>query len=444
LPPALSGIADYSAELLEPLRAYFDIDVVVSPGETVNADLSQRHLVLAPEDAARRNADFPYDLFVYHVGNSHHHVYMLDLLRRYRGLVVLHDFYLGGLVLPASQYGAWPGELAAELEFEGQAGMAATLRSGRVDGHHVMDRVPLNRRILSLAGSVVVHSRWSWKRVREVFDGPIARIPHSAPLPTLKSPDEERRRLGLPLDRFLIATLGFVGRPKRIPSILHALAALPIDLRQKMDLIIVGYAPPSEERSLRELADELGLTWQVRWLGRVPFADFPAYARAADACVQLRYPTRGETSGALLRNLAAGAACIVSDHGAIAELPDDVAIKVRTPDHEVEDLTAALLRLHNNPAERQRLREKAIAYVKAHHDLDQVVQQYAAAIELAASDRAANHRHWIEQTCDALAECPAPPSERALQAWAEMAGSNGRSAKTPWPNPTKHGSGVIA
>ena len=35
-----------------------------------------------------------------------------------------------------------------------------------------------------------------------------------------------------------------------------------------------------------------------------------AYARAVDVCVQLRYPTRGETSGALLRELAAGAACI--------------------------------------------------------------------------------------------------------------------------------------
>src|SRR5262249_20917489 len=147
----------------------------------------------------------------------------------------------------------------------------------------------------------------------------------------------------------------------------------------------VGYAPPSEERSLRSLAAELGIDTQVRWVGRVKFSDFAAYARAADVCVQLRYPTRGETSGALLRELAAGAACIVSDHGSIAELPSDVVVKVRTPEHEFEDLTASLMRLYTDHAERTRLQSGAVAYVSKFHALESVVQQYAATMEMAAA-----------------------------------------------------------
>jgi glycosyltransferase involved in cell wall biosynthesis len=311
------------------------------------------------------------------------------------------------------------------LEAEGETNCANQLRRASIGAHDVIRDVPLNRRVLSQAGGVIVHSMWTWDRVRKLVSVPVTRIPHFAEPPTLPSRDGERRRLGLPLDQFVIATLGFVGPPKRISSIFRAVAELPDSLRKRTLILVVGYAPPSEEKALRDLADELRLSSQVRFVGRVKLSDFPAYARAADVCVQLRYPTRGETSGALLRELAAGAACIVSDHGSIAELPDEVVVKVRTPENEVSDLTAALCRLYHNPDERARLGAAAVRHVKDRHSLEHVVAQYAAMIELTSAQREADDARWSEYACDALAACTNPQAvERRLHQWIDLRGKS--------------------
>src|SRR5262249_26773396 len=151
------------------------------------------------------------------------------------------------------------------------------------------------------------------------------------------------------------------------------------------------------------------------------FNDFAAYARAADVCVQLRYPTRGETSGALLRELAAGAACVVSDHGSIAELPEHVVLKVRTPDHEVNDLTAALRHLYQHPEDRTRRGEAAVHYVTEHHSLHSVVERYAGMIELTTARRKTGDALWSELACDALGASADPvEAQTLLEPWAAL------------------------
>ena len=77
---------------------------------------------------ARHEAE-PFDLFVVHVGDSERHLYVLNLLRRHSGLVVLHDVRLGRLALAAAAIGAWP-DLAGELDQEGASGAAAGVRRG--------------------------------------------------------------------------------------------------------------------------------------------------------------------------------------------------------------------------------------------------------------------------------------------------------------------------
>ncbi len=387
LPPAASGIADYSAELIEHLAGLYDIELVVNPAEPfVTRTLARRHLVLGADEVAGRHEAAPFDLFIYHVGNSHHHLYMLDLMRRFRGLIVLHDVYLGGLAQLAIQAGVWPATLAEEVRHEGEVRLARLLRAGRITGETVLDAVPLNRRILESAEAVIVHSAWAWQRVRQLVSVPVARVPLVATVPPLQSrADERRRRLGLPSDAFLIATLGLVSPAKRLPALLRAVAALPPSLRQQARVLVVGSAAPAHQAELHTLAESLGIAAMIHFTGRVFLEDFAAYARAADVCVQLRYPTRGETSAALYRALGAGAACVISDQGAMAEIPEGVALKIQTPEHEVEDLTAILLRLYQQPALRAELGAAAIRYIAEHHQVAHVVRQYAAMIELATA-----------------------------------------------------------
>jgi glycosyltransferase involved in cell wall biosynthesis len=421
LPPAPSGISDYSAELLGHLSESYDIELVVDPRDPqVAPELAANHTVLLGNEVAVRHEARPFDLFVYQLGNSHYHVYMLDLMRRFRSLAVLHDFCLGGLVLPAIEDGEWPTTLAEELEFEGEKKLARAWRAGAVTDLEVLDQCPLNRRILAAAGAVIVHSTWSWQRVRRLVSVPVARVPQAAPVPLLKPGAQMRTRLNLPRDTFIVATLGFVGPPKRIPSLFHAVAALPMAIRQHTLVLVVGYAAKEVQAQLRDLAEQIGIASMVRLVGRVPLEDFAAYARAADVCVQLRYPTRGETSAALLRELAAGAVCVISNYGSIAEIPDGVVLKVRTPDHEVVDLTAILQRLYEHPEKRTALREAAVNYVRQYHDVKQVVQHYQAMIELLASQRETRDTLWTELACEALEDRNDPVAWRLIEPWAAL------------------------
>jgi glycosyltransferase involved in cell wall biosynthesis len=422
LPPNASGIADYSADLLEHLGATFDIELVTDPQPIlVSYPLGKRHQVLTSKELPARHRACPFDVFVYHLGNSPFHCYMLELLWQFRGLVVLHDYSVGGLVLTAMQRGLWPATLEQELHAEGKDDVAAWVREHGLNWDYVVDRAPLNRRLLQAADAVLAHSAWVCQKVRRAADVPVARVPMPVPVPPELSSQPERRRLGLPADKFIIATLGQVGVCKRVESLLQAVAQLPSGMRDQSLLAVVGALADYQRDQLLSLAEQLGIESLVRIVGRVPFDDLLAYAAAVDVCVQLRYPTHGETSAALYRALAMGAPCIISDHGPMAEVPEEVALRVRTPDHEVEDLQAKLVYLFQSPDARADLARAGRRHIQEQHAIDAVAQRYAAMIEQAAWDRRVRDGLWVEHGVDALAR--APDRERTLEvsaAWADL------------------------
>jgi glycosyltransferase involved in cell wall biosynthesis len=170
-------------------------------------------------------------------------------------------------------------------------------------------------------------------------------------------------------------------------------------------------------KELARLAAELRVSERVQFTGHVSLADFSAYARAADVCVQLRYPVRGESSASVLRALAAGAACVTSDEGPMAELPDDVTWKVRSPHHEVADLTAALARLHAEPALRRALAEAGLRHVRQNHSLERAAAEYARLMEEACARREAHDELWDEQARQSLRPCPPDEAEALLARW---------------------------
>ncbi|MGQ9746111.1 MAG: glycosyltransferase [Dissulfurimicrobium sp.] len=92
LPPEKSGIADYSAELLPELSKYYDIDVVVAQNK-VSDSWTRENLPIRDVKWFCENAH-NFDRILYHFGNSPFHSHMFDLLTKFSGVVVLHDFFL--------------------------------------------------------------------------------------------------------------------------------------------------------------------------------------------------------------------------------------------------------------------------------------------------------------------------------------------------------------
>ena len=95
---------------------------------------------------------------------------------------------------------------------------------------------------------------------------------------------------------------------------------------KRVHLLIVGEAAPVMD--LEGEARRAGVADRVHVTGFLPFEDFEAAIAAVDLCLNLRYPTAGETSASLLRVLAAGRPAIVSDFAQFADLPAEIAPRV--------------------------------------------------------------------------------------------------------------------
>ncbi|MGL6097764.1 MAG: glycosyltransferase family 4 protein [Fimbriiglobus sp.] len=420
-PPAATGVADYALEVAVVLAERFDLEWVLDPrAKPPTADVLTRFRTLTADEFDDRHAARPFDLPVYHLGNNHFHTYQLPLMRRHPGLVVAHDTHTGGLYFRSAEAGVWPADFPEELTHNGDTLLAHWVRHGLVHPHTTPTFSAFNRRPLAGAAGVLVHSAYGWRQVRKVSDSPAMVVPLIAVPPPLGAPADERKRLGIPTDRFVIASLGIVSEPKRPAVILRAAAALPPDIRARVLVLLVGAPEPDIRGNLEKLAADLGMTDQFRMLGRVPLDDFPAYATAADACVQLRYPCNGETSAALVRAMAAGAACVVSDTGAMAEVPNAVALKVRSPALDEPDLTAVLTRLARDPGLGERMRSAARQYMYDTHRPEVVVTGYAAAISATIVVRDAADGRWRAEATNALADLPDGIPDGLIEAWATL------------------------
>ncbi len=380
LPPATSGIADYSALLLPSLERLVEVEVV-RPGRT------------------RPVADA--DVALYHIGNDPDaHGWIVDALRRRPGVVVLHDFVIHHLVAGLT-IGRHDGH-AYLAAMEREAGVP-----GRLLGYGVLEgrvpplwevrpqEFPLAGEVLDRATSVIVHSHYVERKVREHgYDGPLHRIPHPAwPVPSVAP----ARISGAPL----IGCFGHINESKRIPQLLTAFAALR---RKQHDarLLLVGSESPGFDlagRIARTGLDDTGVI-------REPYVEEErlwSLIAACDACVLLRAPTMGETSGSAIRTLSAGKPLVVSDVGWFSELPDEVAVKIPVGgEDEVNGLTAALRRF-SDPAEAKAMGAAARALVERDHDVDRVAEQYAAALEEAAGGGAVRER-VLREVAEAAAE----------------------------------------
>jgi len=354
LPPERSGIADYSALLLPRLARLVDVEVV------------------------RRGRTRPVaaDIALYHVGNDPDaHGWIVDALARRAGVVVLHDFVLHHLVagLTIGRKDG-PGYLAA---MERDAGIAGRLLAhGVLDGRVAPpwetrpDEFPLAGEVLGNASGLIAHSRFVEERAHESgYRGPVWRIAHPAwPAP----PVEPAAVDGRPV----FGCFGHLNASKRIPQLVEAFGLVRAR-HPRATLLLVGPASPGFDAD-RFAGDG------IERIGYVDEEQLWTLMAACDACISLRSPTMGETSGSAIRALSLGRPLVVSDLGWFSELPDEVALKIAPGEEEVPALATALELLASSEAKQRTMSDAAREYVQREHDVDRIAEGYAAALEEAA------------------------------------------------------------
>ena len=349
LPPARTGVAGYSAALLGALRRR----ARVSPG--------------APRA----------DIHLYHLGNNqlHRGIYFRALARP--GVTVLHDavlhhFFLGAFDEGAYidefvfNYGGWHRDFAAGLWRD-------RARSG-ADPRYF--DYPMLRRIAEAARAIVVHNPAAARMVLAHAPGArIAEIPHLFAPPELP-PEAEilrlRERHGLAAGAFAFAVLGYLRESKRLFSVLRAFVAVRRARPDAMLLVAGEFASRDLARALAPLLDQPGI---VR-VNHAPERTFWPLAASVDACVNLRYPSAGETSGITVRLMGLGKPVIVTDCEENSRFPEDACIRVPHGLEEIEALAESMIWLARFPESAREIGRRAAAHIREHHALDSVTEAY--------------------------------------------------------------------
>ncbi|HEV7518546.1 MAG TPA: glycosyltransferase family 4 protein, partial [Thermoanaerobaculia bacterium] len=268
------------------------------------------------------------------------------------------------------------------------------------------------------------HSAWAAGVVREGCpEVPVRAIPMGVPLPPVAdvvAGRELRQRLGLPLDAPVLGSFGFQTPIKRTETVIAALAAPGLE---RVHLLIVGEV--AKVMDLEGEAQRLGVAERVHIAGFLPYSDFEAAIAATDLCLNLRYPTAGETSASLLRVLAAGRPAVVSDYAQFAELPGEMAIKVPLAprrEDEAAGLADLLRHLLASPERLRAMGEAAREHVRRHHDPERSAEAVLAAC-----------REWESLPPPGGEERAVLPPPSSI-AWGELPGEiEVAGAETPWP-----------
>lgn len=387
IPPARTGIAHFAALLLPLLDEHYAITIITDQDSEATTIADTMFQVRGVE-WFKQNA-WQFERVLYHFGNSPFHAHMIDLIRKYPGVIVMHDAstsdLFAGLERQEGWSGFWWNELLASHGYD-----ALRERQTNPDPLAVILQYPSNLRLLRDAQGVIVNSDYA----KSFFDRHYGRafskrcrvIPLSRPLPPLPDRSALRQRLGIPQDVFLVCSMGAIDAHKAVDRILDAWMHAGFDRDGKAMLRLAGAAGDTPfNQAFQERVAGLGDDANVAITGYASEDDYDAYIGAADCIVQLRTQTRGETSGAVIDAMAAGRCVIVNSHGALAELPADAVIML--PDAvQPSDLADALMTLRDDSSERHNLEERARAAVATGNAPEAAATAYADAIENFARD----------------------------------------------------------
>jgi len=356
LPPARTGVADYSAALLQAMKAQGDIEA-----NAASADIS-----------------------LYHLGNNQLHREIYQRAIDYPGVIVLHDavlqhFFLGSLSEEqyvaefVYNYGAWDEELAHNL----------WRHRARSASDPAYFRYPMLKRVVERSRAVIVHNPGAAAMVNNHVPGaPVFEIPHlfAAPdLPPQYEVERLRHNLGLSGHSFLFGVFGHLRESKRLATVLRAFERARSSA--EMALLVAGEFASSD--LARSLEPQLRAPGVLR-VGYTPEREFWLQASAVDAAINLRYPTAGETSGISIRLMGIAKPVILSGGCETARFPDLACLRVDAGIAEEEMLAEYMVWLARFPNDARAIGQRAAAHIREFHAPEKVAALYWQALESAA------------------------------------------------------------
>jgi UDP-glucose:(heptosyl)LPS alpha-1,3-glucosyltransferase len=181
------------------------------------------------------------------------------------------------------------------------------------------------------------------------------RIPHASHAPARR---QLRRELSLSDSHLLLVMVGSRAKGKGLDRSLRALAALPVDLRQRTWMIVLG---ENKSKPFLRLAARLGIGGKLLMLGGRE--DIPRYLLGAD---QFIHPAYSENTGTvILEAMACGLPVLATDVcGYASHVVDAQAGEIIPSPFDQEALNRTLASMLTSPL-RPAWARNGISYVKS-------------------------------------------------------------------------------
>jgi len=190
--------------------------------------------------------------------------------------------------------------------------------------------------------------------------------------------EEVRSRYGI--EKPYIFYLGNFKPHKNVQGLIRAFSLLDEELRQDC-LLVLGGKPDAWIEERRQLAVELGIDEEIRFIGLVPEEDMPALYSGARL---FAFPSLYEGFGLPpLEGMACGVPVVASNRTSVPEVVGEAGLLVDPEDPET--LSRALGKVLRDEGERKRLRELGLNRARAFRAEDICERQMRLLEKLAGS-----------------------------------------------------------
>ena len=374
LPPQKSGISDYSVALIKALSKVYDITLYTGNYILDEPSLAEYPVLRHGYD----EIDFDsFDYRIYNIGNHPgFHGFIYEAAIKHPGMVILHDFMLYYLF---TGYYQKQNDLYSKLYSQNDLeSFLEVKRAVKKNGPDLLNqseltfKLSLNKELLSSGNKIMVHSEYAREKVLStgVIDEKMVRkINHLAHVDTENesfiSKEDLFSKYNIPTDAFVISSLGYIAPTKLNREICEAIKSISSYCSKKLCYVMAGDGDYVDD----EL--EFGKIIKTGYVGEKEFNSFVCHS---DLIVNLRNPSVGETSGAMIRILQLGKASIINDIGWFAEIPDDCAVKLGLENIE-SNLEKCISKMIDDEAGKKAMGENAAAYIKKEFAPEIIVEQ---------------------------------------------------------------------
>jgi glycosyltransferase involved in cell wall biosynthesis len=263
-------------------------------------------------------------------------------------------------------YGEWNRSLAAQL-WRVRAASGADTR---------YFAFPMLRRVAERSRAVVVHNPEAARMVLAEAPGVrVVEIPHlfaPAPGPGEAEALRYRQRLGVPAGAFLFGVFGYLRESKRLETILRVFSDVRRSHGEACLLVAGDFVSTDLERAVAPILKDPGVI-------RRPFLqerEFGLAAAAVDACINLKSPSAGETSGIAVRMMGLGKPVLATDGPEISRIPEDAVLRIPSGVPERESLLVHMRLLISVNDAAGAIGRRASAYISELHSVDRAARQY--------------------------------------------------------------------